>query len=226
MLKFLMASAAIATALVLSQPAKAQSVTLNFTSDHCTGGCGPQSSFATLSITEQSGNLLFSITPLNNNLIANTGFDASFAFNLVGDPTVTFSNLTQGFTAVGTTAGDLKFDGLGLFEYGVLFNQQGGGNGFGGTLSFLLDATTDLTLASLVELSTNPPGDTPAYFGLDILSGTTGRTGAVDIITTPCPGCTPTPTAVPGPIAGAGIPGLVAAIGAGFGWYRRRRNAA
>ena len=31
------------------------------------------------------------------------------------------------------------------------------------------------------------------------------------------------PTAVPGPIAGAGIPGLIAAGVAAYAWYRRRK---
>ena len=31
-------------------------------------------------------------------------------------------------------------------------------------------------------------------------------------------------TAVPGPIAGAGIPGLIAGAAAAFAWYRRRKQ--
>jgi hypothetical protein len=41
-----------------------------------------------------------------------------------------------------------------------------------------------------------------------------------------CPGCTPTPQAVPGPIVGAGLPGLIVGCLTLMGLARRRRKAA
>ena len=86
----------------------------------------------------------------------------------------------------------------------------GGSDPFFGSLTFNLSGT-GLTLASFAQLSTNP-GNDPAFFALDIISGfssTLGRTGVVDC----CVG-QPTPFDVPGETP---IPGAVWLFGGGLG---------
>jgi hypothetical protein len=115
-------------------------------------------------------------------------------------------------------AGALTADGFGLFEYGIE-GTWNGGNGPGDTTFSISGA--GLTLASFAQLSSNPPGDTQAFMVLDILSGTNGRTGFVDLS-----GGTPTPFDNPPPVP---IPGAVWLFGsgmAGLGWLMRRRKKA
>jgi len=217
MRKLLLATTLLAWAV---SPSLADTATGVFSSDHCTGGCGT-APFASISVTEGTNSLAFTISMLNGNTIINTGFPVSFGFNLVGDPTVAFSGLTSGFSAVGTTAGSYQVDGFGNFEYGVLWNTQGGGFGSAGPLQFTITAA-GLSLASLAEFSTGPGSEHP-IMALDIFSGTTMNTGPVDLSV----GLVPTTQSVPGPIAGAGLPGLLACLGLiGLGRFRRWRSVA
>ena len=71
--------------------------------------------------------------------------------------------------------------------------------------------------------ATNTFGGLPIFAAADILlsTGGTGAVGAPGVLT-------PTPFAVPGPLAGAGIPGLIAACLGMLGirtWRRRRQLA-
>jgi len=208
-----------------------------FTSDHCsgpggatTGGCGPQANgFATIEGVQGTDGVTITISPLNGNGLINAG-QTTFTFNLVGNPTITYSNLPTGFTVVGGTgtggltqnASVIHQDGFGNFEYGIDYTGANGANNPLLTpITFTVSDGVGFGLGNFAELSTG--GDVAAFFALDIISATTGRTGLVDC----CVG-QPTPfSAVPGPIVGAGLPGLVTAcIGLVFMGRRRRQRAA
>lgn len=207
------AAALLAGGLLASAPAEATQFAL--TSDHCsgTGGClGNLNSAGTVTVTQIGTNELhFDISLAAGFSIINTGFDGSFAFDLNPNQTVTYSNLTAGVSPVGGNpvgAQNLtQFDGFASFEYAVLVNAQGGGHGIGPNLSFDLTGS-NLTLASLQQNSAG------AFFVVDVLGGTTGNTGLVDASV----------AAVPGPVAGAGLPAIVMAGGGLLALARRRRR--
>jgi len=233
-------------ALLVGAATSANAVTTvgtgTFFSDHCTGNCGPQpGGFATITGTDYgNGTIDISISLLNGNTFANGGFGAGFGFNLIGNPTITYSNLDVAVWDVANSAtlvqnaGALSMDGFGQFEYGVdgLFKGSNGPT----SLSFTISGT-GLTLASFAELSSLPPGDTLAFMALDIASGTnfntdgSPRTGAVDLslgvtpfcVGAQCPGEeNPPGTPIPGAVW---LFGTVLAGGAGYGRWRKKRKA-
>jgi len=136
-------AAAVGTALaVASSMASAISVensslTFLLTSDHCSGTCGgganPQPSFGTIVVTDLPGDVLgFNITLINGNKFVQTGLDLTFGFNLAGNPTLTYSGLSSGFTIPGgtsptQTSGTYHENGTGNFQYGVVWGGGGGG---------------------------------------------------------------------------------------------------
>jgi hypothetical protein len=220
--------AGLALLAITALPVHAETIgTATFTSDHCTDGCGPQAGgFGTITGTDfGNGTIDISISLANGNTFANGGQQVVFGFNLVGNPTVTYSNLSSNLFTIPNVipvnmqnAGALTADGFGVFEYGLEGTFNGASNL--STLSFTLSAA-GLSLASFAELSKNPPGDTQAFFGLDIFSGTTGKTGFVDV----SGGGTPfNINPVPIPAVGTGLPGILAGALFLFRWMRRRRD--
>jgi hypothetical protein len=160
-------------------------LTGNFTSDHCSGTSGgdcltSQTSGGTVTVTDEGGGTLgFTISLLNGNQFINGGFDASFGFNLTGITSVTYSNINPlaNYTIPGgnpQSAGSLHMDGTGFFIYGLDGIGNGGSDPLGTTLSFDITATgLDLT-----DISANSAGQ---FFAADIISGTTGKTGGIDV---------------------------------------------
>lgn len=111
-------------------------VLFQFNSDHYTGGClGDLTLLGTVTVNDNGGNGTITFTvdaSTTSSTIVNTGFDESFAFDLIGDPIITYSGFTAGFSPVGNPVGAqnlTQFDGFGTFEYAVLRVVQGGGSG-------------------------------------------------------------------------------------------------
>ena len=188
----------------------------SFTIDHCSGGCGT-APFGTVDVTQDGTDTVkLSVSLTSGDKFVSTGFPGSFAFNIIGNPTISISNLTAGWSLLSATAGDLHFDGFGNLDYALNCDVcgNGAGNPFAGPISFDVTAA-GLTSASFAELSRLPPGSDQVYFVADIL-GTTGNTGPV--------GATLTQTAVP-------EPGSISLLASGallllFIGLRRKRNAA
>ena len=163
----------------------------SFTVDHCTGGCGT-APFGTVDVTQDGANTVKLVVTLTaGDKFVSTGFPGSLGFNISGNPTISVSNLTAGWSLLSTTAGDLHFDGFGNLDYALTCDicGNGGSNPFANPVSFDVTAA-GLTPTSFAELSRLPPGSDQVYFVADII-GTTGNTGPV--------GATLSQTAVPEP---------------------------
>ena len=190
-------------------PAFADSYTL--TVDHCSGGCGT-APFGTVNVAQDGTNTVKLTVALDSgDKFVKTGFPGSFGFSLIGDPTISVSNLTTGWSLLSTTMQTLHFDGFGDLDYALVCNicGRGSSNPFAGPISFDVTAS-GLTPADFQELSTS---SSPAYFVADIM-GTTGNTGLV--------GATLSKTATPEPtsflllVAGGSLLTF-------FSLYRRRK---
>jgi len=199
--------------------ARAVPITVNgfFTSDHCTGGCLQGQGFAgTISVLDNGlgtggavGTLTFNIQLANGNLFVGSGFDASFGFNLIGNPIIAYSGITfsgqpgttfvvapspvgSGVSPPNQAAGVLSMDGTGDFEYGLDVHPNGLSGNAGNFLTFSISAP-NLDYTDLAEKNNQNQ-----FMAIDIYSGTTGNTGAIDLSVAPTPGqqcvnCTSTP---------------------------------
>jgi hypothetical protein len=205
-------AAAITLSAVLTMIASvtnASTITYDFTIDGCTGTCGTKP-FGTVKLTDASGggvDVLVSL--LNGDKFVSTGAGDAFTFDLVGNPTITVSSVTSGFSLISTQAGSTGPNGsIGHFDYG--FTCSGCGNGgsspLAGPLSF--------HVAGVSIGSFNDPNSGGNLFSADIL-GTNGNTGVVAANAV---------SAVPEPSTWAML--ILGFWGVGFMAYRRRGNGA
>jgi len=182
----------------------------SLTIDHCSGGCGTPS-FGTIDVTQAGTDTVqVDVTLTPGDQFVRTGFSGSFAFDLIGNPAISVSDLTAGWSLLSPNAGSLHLDGFGNLEYALVCTVCGNGasHPFVGPISFDV-AAAGLTPANFQELSVG--GSAQAYFVADI-RGTTGNTGPV--------GATSITTSAPEP---ATI-GLMTLGLAGATLMRRRRS--
>ena len=185
-----------------------------FTIDHCTGGCGT-APFGSVNVTQNgSSTVNVSVSLTSGDGFVSTGFPGSFAFDIIGNPTISVSSLPSGWSLVSTAAGNLQFDGFGNLDYALVCDVCAPGGNHPSSLSFDVTAT-GLTPASFAELSRIPPGSEQGYFVADIM-GTTGNTGIVGATL-----LSRTTAPEPSTVLLLGTGGLFVA----FSSFRRRRKA-
>jgi hypothetical protein len=221
----------LAAAGLCASSAVAQADTFIFDSCHitgsaCEGGTNP-AGFGTVTLTQSGTSVNVDVVLTGGNVFVETGAGADelFLFNALAGMGVTSLKATLNGADVTSTIGGLTYvfhappgvhaDGTGFFtgsvECTVGANCQGG-QGFD-----FNDLHFTVTNATLAQLETaNAAGN---LFAADIFCGATqpgctfGLTGPVDVS-----------VPVPGPVVGAGLPGLALACSGLIALARRRRQ--
>ena len=167
-----------------------------FTSDHCTGGCSTGApNMGTITVT-QVGPVGAGIVSVHVELQAGFGFvstgagsGAAFFFRLLGNPQITYSGITAGWSIPNVipvnqqAAGAYAGDGLmNQFEYALSCNPPGSptgcGNGGSSPKAPPLDFT--VTAAGLTAAAFNDTANASGSpFAADVISAN-GNTGLID----------------------------------------------
>jgi len=197
----------------------ANTVSYQFGLDFSTGSVLGTPPFGTITLTDSGANLNVSVTLAANHTFAQTGSGDALDWNLASPTNLSISNLTAGFTFLnaantppGSSFNPLRHaDGTGDWQYAIDCTVCSGGNaGNPSSFSFTI---ANLNLGSgFLPFALNGNN---LLFATDLANQTRC---AQDL---PCTG----DAAVPGPIVGAGLPGLLFACSGLVVLARRRRLA-
>src|ERR1041385_9560965 len=155
------------------------------------GSTLPDQNYGTITLTlNGTGGIDVSISLLSGNRLVNTGFGATVAFNSTLGGQIGVTGLPGTYTLVNNgNPSNIAMDGFGTFQYGVLFNAQGGGAGTDSSLTFTVTRVGGFSSVNeLLALSTNPPGSLQSFFSIDIICDSCGpATGVVGTSAVPEP---------------------------------------
>src|SRR5262245_32241932 len=174
-------SLVLSAAVLLLGAGPARAISFQFTSDHCTGGCGTPP-FGSVTLDQNGANVDITVSLFSPNFFAKTGavdFQA-FKFNavdvVVGDITVDQTVPSQTLAA---QTGAFNGDGTGTFAFGIACTTCGNG----ASDAFDDDITFHVANATIADLTAG--NDLGNIFVADIFSdaalGGTGNTGPVDV---------------------------------------------
>ena len=211
---------AILGVALIATATPAQAIDFNLTSCHVTGGCGTQTVFGTVTLTQNGANVDFVVSLAGGNRFVQTGSadqqlfkfnGAAGAGNIINEATANPLNAVPG--GLQGLPGPFNQPNTGNFGFGIACATDPCNGGSTPVFTGLTFTVTNATIAQLTL-----PNNLGNIFVADILcgaaqTGCVGLTGPVDV------------SAVPGPIVGAGLPGLVVSCLGLFALNRRRRNS-
>jgi hypothetical protein len=216
----LLASAVLTGGLMVALATGAEAAVYTVNSDHCSGGCTPDTS--TITATDSGGNLLIQVAlapgdffmsgPTGN--LKNSAGKSTFGFDLdLTSITISSGPASPPWTTDGLgtvngsfTSGAFAMDGAGKYDY--VMNIAGSGPSSVSSLTFTIMG------ASLTDIIGSSP------FAADIISGTTGNTGVVDFSLSG--GSTRGGSPVPEPSTWAMM--LIGFAGLGYAGYRKTQG--
>lgn len=153
----------------------------NFNLSGCTGGCALPAGSVTLTQNGSSVDVSVTLTDKGSGFVdtGNGNSHTSFVFDIAGDPTISLTKLSAGFTYPADSTIDTPF---GTFDYGIDCTTCGPGasNTTPPPLTFTVTKAGGLLVSDFTFNSYTVNGTTyDVFFAADIFDGVTGNTGAV-----------------------------------------------